>query len=84
VGKRALPPEMERSMTKKSKSAIENLEEVVSDVANAVSVAVTGSEIGILELAIEDELKRQPQEAKSEKKAAATIGGEKIPDPDTA
>ena len=32
------------------------LEETVNDMANAVSVAATGSEIGILELAAEDEL----------------------------
>jgi hypothetical protein len=31
--------------------------EAVSDIANAASVAATGSEIGMLELAAEDELK---------------------------
>ena len=33
------------------------LGEAVNDVANAVSVAATGSEIGTLELAVEDEFK---------------------------
>ena len=32
------------------------LERAVSDIANAASVAATGSEIGVLELAVEDEL----------------------------
>ena len=41
---------------KKRVSATERLEETVSDMANAVSVAATGSEIGVLELAAEDEL----------------------------
>ena len=41
---------------KKRISIVGRLEETVSDVANAVSVAATGSEIGILELAAEDEL----------------------------
>ena len=45
---------------KKRVSIVENLEETVSDMANAVSVAATGSEIGILELAAEDELSRRP------------------------
>jgi hypothetical protein len=33
------------------------LERAVSDLANAASVAATGSEIGVLELAVEDEIK---------------------------
>ena len=32
------------------------LERAVSDLANAASVAATGSEIGVLELAVEDEI----------------------------
>ena len=45
---------------KKRVSIAERLEETVGDMANAVSVAATGSEIGILELAAEDELSRRP------------------------
>ena len=44
-------------MTKKNSVPIVNgLEQAVSDVANAASVAATGSEIGVLELAVEDEI----------------------------
>jgi len=42
---------------KKHTSIAGILAEAVSDVANAASVAATGSEIGMLELATEDELK---------------------------
>ena len=42
---------------KKHISITETLGEAVSDVANAASAAATGSEIGMLELAVEDELK---------------------------
>ena len=45
---------------KKRVSIVERLEETVGDIANAVSVAATGSEISILELAAEDELSRRP------------------------
>ena len=45
---------------KKRVSIVGRLEETVSDMANAVSVAATGSEIGILELAAEDELNPRP------------------------
>jgi hypothetical protein len=45
------------------------LAEVVSDVANAASVAATGSEIGVLELAAEDELK--PTQTKRARKVKA-------------
>jgi hypothetical protein len=44
-------------MTKKNSVPIVNgLEQAVSDVANAASVAATGSELGVLELAVEDEI----------------------------
>ncbi len=52
---------------KKRVSIAATFGEVVSDVANAMSVAVTGSEIGVLELAAEDELK--PTRAKRVRKA---------------
>jgi hypothetical protein len=42
---------------KKHTSITETLGEAVSDVANAASVAATGSEIGMLELAAEEEFK---------------------------
>ena len=42
---------------KKRTSIVGVLAEAVSNVANAASVAATGSEIGVLELAAEDELK---------------------------
>ena len=55
-------------MTKKKRASIAAaLGEAVSDVANAVSVAATGSEIGVLELAAEDELK--PTRTKRVRKA---------------
>ena len=45
-------------MAKKKRASIAAvLVEAVSDVANAASVAAIGSEIGVLELAAEDELK---------------------------
>jgi hypothetical protein len=41
---------------KKRVSFGERLGQMISDMANAASVAATGSEIGVLELATEDEL----------------------------
>ena len=54
---------------KKKRSSIGGiLAEAVSDVANAASVAATGSEIGVLELAAEDELKpTKPKRARKVK-----------------
>ena len=55
-------------MAKKKRASIAAaLGEVVSDVANAVSVAATGSELGVLELAAEDEFK--PTRAKRTRRA---------------
>jgi hypothetical protein len=42
---------------KKRRSIVGTLEEATGDVANALSVAATGSEIGVLELAAEEELR---------------------------
>ena len=52
-------------MAKKKRARIAaKFVEAVSDVANAFSVAATGSQIGMLELAAEDELKEsQPKRA---------------------
>ena len=41
-------------------SFADRLGQTVSDMANAASVAATGSEIGVLELAAEDELSPRP------------------------
>ena len=56
---------------KKRPSFVTRLEEAASDVANAVSVAATGSEIGVLELAAEEELKPRPLR-KGKSKAKST------------
>ena len=57
-------------MAKKKRASIAAvLVEAVSDVANAASVAATGSEIGVLELAAEDELK--PTQTKRARKMKA-------------
>ncbi len=61
---------------KKSPSFIASLEKTVTDMADAVSVAATGSQIGILELAVEDELHLRPSPRKA-KKAAKTAGRKK-------
>ena len=45
---------------KKRPSFVQRLGHTVSDMANAASVAATGSEIGVLELAAEDELSGRP------------------------
>ncbi len=55
---------------------VDRLEKAASDVADAVSVAATGSQIGVLELAAEDELGVKPKRSRSKampkKKAAAS------------
>lgn len=49
-------------------SFAKQLGHAVSDVANAASVAATGSEIGVLELAAEDELNPRPARRPRKKK----------------
>jgi hypothetical protein len=57
-------------MAEKKRASIAGmLGEAVSDVANAASVAATGSEIGMLELAVEDEFK--PTRTKRTRKVKA-------------
>ena len=57
-------------MAKKKRASIARvLVESVSDVANAASVAATGSELGVLELAAEEELK--PTQTKRARKMSA-------------
>jgi len=58
---------MVKKAKKKRVSIAERLEETVGDMANAVSVAATGSEIGLLELAAEDELSRRPAKKRKRK-----------------
>lgn len=62
--------------SKPGESLAERLERAVSNVANAASVAATGSELGVLELAVEDDLgmrkakkKPVPKRAKKAKTA---------------
>ena len=69
---------------KKRVSLAGRLGQTVSDMANAASVAATGSEIGVLELAAENELNVQPAKrsrkvtAAPKKKAAATKSSKPI------
>ena len=55
---------------KKRVSFADRLGQTVSDMANAASVAATGSEIGVLELAAEDELNPRPVERARQMHAA--------------
>ena len=55
---------------KKRVSFADRLGQTVSDMANAASVAATGSEIGVLELAAEDELSPRPVRRARKMKAA--------------
>jgi hypothetical protein len=58
-------------MAKKRVTIGQRLERAASDIANAVSVAATGSEIGVLELAVEDELSPRPARRARKAKPAA-------------
>lgn len=57
----------------------ERIGDTITDMANAASVAATGSSIGVLELAAEDEIKARPHRRKvktpRKKKAAAKKSG---------
>jgi hypothetical protein len=55
---------------KKPISFAERLGQTVSNVANAATVAATGSEIGVLELAAEDELGARPIKRRRKAKTA--------------
>ena len=57
-------------MAKKKVSFAQQLGHAASDVINAASVAATGSEIGMLELAAEDELNPRPARRRRKKKVA--------------
>ena len=56
---------------KKRVSFADRLGQTVSDMANAASVAATSSEIGVLELAAEDELSPRPVERARKMSAAS-------------
>ena len=62
---------------KKRVSFAGRLSQTVSDMANAASVAATGSEIGVLELAAEDELNVRP--AKRSRKVTAAPKKKAVP-----
>lgn len=55
---------------KKAPSIIGAMGEAVSDIVDAASVAATGSQLGVLELAAEDELKPTPAKGKRKAKTA--------------
>ena len=58
------------TVKKKRVTLARRLEKAASDIADAVSVAATGSQIGVLELAAEDELDVRPVK-RAKKKVAA-------------
>ena len=74
---------MARTSGSSGRSIAGALEQAVSNVVNAASVAATGSEVGVLELAVEDDLKvrRPPGPARKTKKAAIkrTVAASKAP-----
>lgn len=55
---------------KKSPSIIGAMGEAVRDIVDAASVAATGSQLGVLELAAEDELKPAPAKRRRKAKVA--------------
>jgi hypothetical protein len=59
-------------MAKKRIPIASRLGRAASDIANAASVAATGSEIGVLELAIEDEIDPRPARRRRAKPAPRT------------
>ena len=61
---------------KKPLSIVGIIGEAVSDVVDAASVAATGSQLGVLELAAEEEMRPTP--AKRKRKAKATRKKKKV------
>jgi hypothetical protein len=55
---------------KKTHSVVGMMGEAVSDIVDAASVAATGSQLGVLELAAEEELKPTPTKRKRKVKVA--------------
>lgn len=63
-------------MAKQKKvSVAERFEKAIEDVADAVSVAATGSQVGVLELAAEGEMGMRPAKARRKK----TVAKQKAP-----
>jgi len=58
-------------------SIARRLEQAASDLANAASVAATGSEIGVLELAVEDEISPRAVRRRRAKMAPVTKAARK-------
>ena len=55
---------------KKTHSVVEIIGETVGDVLDAASVAATGSQVGVLELAAEEEMSPTPAKQKRQAKLA--------------
>jgi hypothetical protein len=55
---------------KKSHTGVEVIGETVSDIVDAASVAATGSQVGVLELAAEEEISPTPANRKRKAKVA--------------
>jgi hypothetical protein len=55
---------------KKSRSVAKLIGEAIGDVVDAASVAATGSQFGVLELAAEEEFKRAPAKRRGKAKVA--------------
>ena len=55
---------------KKPRSFVGMIGETVGDVVDAASVAATGSQLGVLELAAEEEMRPAPAPAKKKKRKA--------------
>jgi hypothetical protein len=62
---------------KKTHSVVGMMGEAVSDIVDAASVAATGSQLGVLELAAEDEM--SPTSVKRKRKAKVAQKKAKIP-----
>ena len=58
---------------KRPHSVVEMIGEAVSDVVDAASVAATGSQLGVLELAAEEEFRLSPPKRKRRAKVARKI-----------
>jgi len=56
---------------KKSRSIVGLIGEAVSDVVDAASVAATGSQLGVLELAAEEEMKPAPTKGSEKQRSPA-------------
>ncbi len=62
--------EADWNMARKRTSLVNQVEETVEDMANAVSYAATGTDIGTIESAIEEDLKPKPARRRAARKKA--------------